>query len=285
MTIYAFRLYLAQTKAQMNRLEEIIAERTRDLEQVNAELVELDRVKTTFYSVINHEMRNPITSILGYADLIESGVDLSHQHVDMVHAIASSGQRLLELVNNLLDISRIEDGRLTILPQPMSLRFVLDHTLEVIAPLAERKLVDIQANVSFDLPFVYADPKRVGQILSNLLSNAVKYVPDTGRVEVAARVNDAADMLVITVSDNGIGIPASQLPHVFNRFSRVEREAIQHTVGTGLGLYITKGLVEAHGGQISAQSQEGEGTCFTFTLPLAPQYQDDDTLPDSLEVD
>ncbi|MBN1584363.1 MAG: HAMP domain-containing histidine kinase [Anaerolineae bacterium] len=284
LTIYAFRLYLAQTKAQMSRLEEIIAERTKDLEQANAELVELDRVKTTFFSVINHEMRNPITSILGYADLLEAGARLSLQHTDMLRAITSSGHRLLELVNNILDISRMEEGRLNILPQAMSLAFVLDHTIEIIAPMAEHKLIDIQIDVSPDLPFVYGDPKRVGQILSNLLSNAIKYVPDTGRIEVSAQVDDAAEMLEISISDNGIGIPAYQLPHIFDRFSRVEREAIQHTVGTGLGLYISKGLVEAHGGQISVQSQEGEGTCFTFTLPLAPKYQNDDIKTNGQDV-
>ena len=137
--------------------------------------------------------------------------------------------------------------------------------------MAEKKLISVNVDVSPMIPDVRGDPRRVSQILVNLLSNAVKYSPDTGSVTIAAQSNGTGNRVEISVTDNGIGIPADQLPHIFDRFSRIERDVIQHTVGTGLGLSIAKGLVEAHGGQIWAESEEGRGTCFTFTLPIAEQ--------------
>jgi signal transduction histidine kinase len=135
--------------------------------------------------------------------------------------------------------------------------------------MAVTKHIAISVDVSPEIPDVWGDPKRVHQVLVNLLSNAIKYTPDTGSVTVAAQLSQSPDMVEISVSDTGIGIPAELLPHVFDRFSRVERPEIQHTVGTGLGLSIAKGLVEVHGGEIRVQSEEGRGTCLTFTLPMA----------------
>ena len=269
LTIYAFRLYLEQTKAQMARLEEIIAERTEDLTKANEELKRLDQLKTNFFAVINHEMRTPLTAILGYTDLLLMRATLSPKYEEILHTIKYSGQRLLDLVNNILDISRLEDGKLTIIPQAMGVPPAVNQALAVIKPMGEKKLISISVDVSPTIPHVLGDPKRVGQILVNLLSNAVKYTPDTGSVTIAARRNKTTNMVEISVTDNGLGIPADHLPHVFDRFSRIERAETRHTVGTGLGLSIAKALVEAHGGEIRVESEEGHSTCFTFTLPIA----------------
>jgi signal transduction histidine kinase len=271
LTIYAFRLYLEQTKAQMARLEEIIAERTDDLRQANEELKRLDRLKTNFFSVINHEMRNPLAAILGYTDLLLMRGPLSPKQENMLSTIRYSGQRLLDLVNNILDISRLEEGKLTIIPQTMGVLPAVNQALEIIKPIAEKKYISISVDVSPTTPDVRGDPKRVSQILVNLLSNAVKYTPDTGSVTISARRNETANMIEISVADNGIGIPTDHLPHIFDRFSRFERDVMKDTVGTGLGLSIAKGLLEAHGGEIWVESEEGYGTCFTFTLPIADQ--------------
>ncbi|GAB4540141.1 MAG: hypothetical protein Kow0063_29640 [Anaerolineae bacterium] len=278
LTAYAFRLYVSQSKAQMARLEEIIAERTQDLARANEELRKLDQVKTGFFSMINHEMRTPLTAIIGYIDLLLARNTLTPDEEHMVDTMRKNSHRLLDLVNNILDISRIEDGRLTLLRQNTALLPVVKQALDVVRPLAQTKHIRIAADISPDIPDLWADPKRLHQILVNLLNNAVKYTPDTGTVTIRAQPDHASEVVEISVSDTGIGIPENLLPIIFDRFSRIERPEIQHTVGTGLGLSIVKGLVEAHGGEISVESEEGQGTCFTFTLPVASAQSSDGTV-------
>jgi signal transduction histidine kinase len=270
-TIYAFRLYVRQTKAQMAHLEEIIAERTDNLLSANKELVRLDRLKASFFSVINHEMRSPLTAIIGYTALLLSDAPLASMQPEMLRKVLDNGQRLLDLVNNLLDISRLEDGKLQIQPQVVDLGDLADQAVAVVKPMAEDKRISITLNVPSALPSVYGDPRRVDQILINLLSNAVKYTPDTGSVTLSAQKDGAGDMVRISVADTGTGIPAELLPHIFDRFVRAERAERSHTTGTGLGLTIAKGLVEAHGGKIWVESEEGNGSTFTFTLQTATE--------------
>jgi signal transduction histidine kinase len=271
LTTYAYRLYVGQTKAQMARLEEIVAERTQDLEKANEELKRLDQVKTSAFSVINHEMRTPLTAIIGYIDLMLARDPLTSDQKHMLSTIRNNSNRLLDLVNNILDISRIEDGKLTLVRGDIGILPIVTQALEVVKPLAHKKHIAISVDMAPEIPHVWGDPKRVHQILVNLLSNAVKYTPDTGSVDLEVNYEKTADMVEISVRDTGIGIPADLLPSVFDRFSRVERPEIQQTVGTGLGLSIAKGLVEAHGGEIWVDSEEGRGTCFTFTLPIAAE--------------
>jgi signal transduction histidine kinase len=270
----------------MAHLEEIIAERTHELQEANEELKRLDQTKTDFFSIINHEMRTPLTAIMGYTELLQvRGEDISpDDRKRMLNSIKDGSQRLMDLVNNILDIARIEDGRLTIMPDIVDLLPVVQNVLNMIQPMAEKKNISVKPDIPPALPCVWGDGRRVSQILINLLSNAVKYTPDTGVVTVAARRSKAENMLEISVSDTGIGIPPDQLPHVFDRFSRLERPEIQHTIGTGLGLSIVKGLVKAHGGEIWVHSEEGHGTCFTFTLPIAGDSCLEAISPQCLEV-
>jgi signal transduction histidine kinase len=291
LTIYAFRLYVTRTKAQMARLEEIIAERTDDLKGVNEELKRLDRLKTSFFSVINHEMRSPLTAIIGYTDLLQGHRPLAGVQVDMLCKIRDNSQRLLGLVNNLLDISRLEDGKLTIQPEAVSVMDAVDRAVAVVKPMVQEKRISITIDVPGTLPNVLGDPKRVDQILVNLLNNAIKYTPDTGSVILAAREDDATGMIRISLIDTGIGIPADLLPYIFDRFVRAEQVERSHITGTGLGLSIVKGLVEAHGGKIGVESEEGHGSTFTFTLPMVqraseegfiqehPRMENEGTLP------
>jgi signal transduction histidine kinase len=271
LTAYAFRLYVGQTKGQMARLEEIVAERTQDLEKANEELKRLDRLKTSAFSVINHEMRTPLTAIIGYVDLLLARDPLASDQEHMLSTIRNNSHRLLDLVNNILDISRIEDGKLTLVRRNIGVLRAVTQALDVVKPMAQKKHVAVKVDIAAEIPDVWGDAKRVNQVLVNLLSNAVKYTPDTGTVTLAVRHDETADMVEISVSDTGIGIPADLLPDIFDRFSRVERPEIQQTVGTGLGLSIAKGLVEAHGGEIWVDSEEGLGTCFTLTLPIATE--------------
>jgi len=262
LTVWAFGSYVAQTRAQMARLEEMIARRMDELRRVNED-------RANFFYMITHEMRNPLAAILGYTDLLLLKAPLSSEQKDMLRTIRDGGQQLLDLVNNILDISRLENGGLTVVSQVMDVPSAVLQALAIIRPMAQRKRISISVDVSPAIPHVCGDPKRVSQILINLLSNAVKYTPDAGTVTITARKSETANKVEISVADNGIGIPASHLPHLFKRFSHIERQATRDTAGTGLGLFIAKGLVEAHGGEIWVESEEGKGTCFTFTLPIA----------------
>jgi signal transduction histidine kinase len=272
LTIYSFNLYVAQTKAQMERLEEIIDARTEALQWANEDLKRANQAKTRFFSVINHEMRSPLTAIIGYTGLLLSQPEMSADDKEMVEMVSKNGERLLDLVNDILDVSRLEDGRMTLVRRQMDIGAAVQQTLAVVQPMAQEKRIDVHIDIPSTVPPVYADPKRVGQILTNLLSNALKYTPDTGWVIVSGDPNGREGMVEVTVSDSGIGIPADQLPTIFDRFSRVERAEIHDTVGTGLGLSIAKGLIEAHGGEIWVESEEGEGTSFHFTLPEAARF-------------
>lgn len=267
-TSYAFRLYVERTKEQMANLEHIIAERTAELKSANEELRRADQQKTQFYSIINHEMRTPLTSILGYCDLLRVSATLEAKPLGFVETIKDNGQRLLGLVNNLLDISRLEAGRMTLMRDEVALANAANQALRVIQPLAEQKHIRIRMDVPETLPPVFADEKKLSQVLINLMSNAVKYTPDTGSITVSARALYDNDMVQCDVVDTGIGIPASKLPTIFDRFSRVDSEQTKDTVGTGLGLTITKGLVEGHGGEIWVESEEGVGSTFSFTVPV-----------------
>jgi len=265
--VYAFQLYVRHTRVQMVRMEATIADRTNDLRVANEDLKRLDEVKTTFFSMINHEMRNPLHSILGYAQLLARERSLTDDDEEMLQGIMENGQRLLDLVNNILDISRMEDGRLDIVPEEMDLRAAVEKAMACMEPMARRKRITVSLDMPRTVPDVHADLNRVLQILINLLSNAIKYTPETGRVWISCRGRSLSSMVEISVKDNGIGIPAERLSKVFQRFSRLEREEMRHVVGTGLGLFISKGLVEAHGGEIWVESEEGRGSCFAFTLP------------------
>jgi signal transduction histidine kinase len=275
LTIYAFRLYVAQTKAQMERLEETIAERTDDLQRVNEELRKSNQIKTSFVTVINHEMRTPVTAILGYVELLLSHkAPLPSFQLDMMRRIYDQGQRLANLANNLLDISRLEEGELNLDLQALDVAAIVDQAITSIRPVAEQKHISIGVDLPDALPNTYGDSQRVSQVLANLLSNAVKYTPDTGSVIVTAGVDDPAGMVKVSVADTGIGIPADLLPHVFDRFYRAEHDLRMNVVGVGLGLSVAKRLIEAQGGKIWVESKEGYGSTFTFALPIAGQVKE-----------
>lgn len=283
LTIYAFRLYVAQTKSQMDHLEKNIAERTADLEQANEELKRLDQLRTNFFSVVNHEMRTPLTAILGYTELLIDDVSSETLEMDMLRRVLDNSQRLLTLVNNLLNVSRLENGKLQLWPRPVQVITVVNRALNAVKPLAEEKHISIAVDVPDTLPYVYGDPQRLDQILVNLLSNAVKYTPDTGSILILAQEDKGKNTIRMSVADTGIGIPADLLPHIFDRFFRAERDETANILGTGLGLSITKGLVEAHGGEIWVESEEGQGSLFAFTLPVAERFADEESAYSDLE--
>lgn len=231
---------------------------------------EIDRLKNEFISTVSHELRTPMTSIKGYADLLLAGNakvgELTPRQRRFVEIIQSNANRLTELVNDILEISRIETGR-------VKLEFAALDIAEVIREVAlsfEGQMVKKSMNLSFhlpkNLPPVYADKARLTQVLVNLIGNAWQYTPEGGSIEVSAKVTDG--FVQIDVADTGIGIVEKDIEYVFDRFFRSERTEVQVVDGTGLGLSITRSFVEMLGGRIWVASQIDVGTTFSFTLPI-----------------
>ena len=278
MTIYAVRLYVEQTKRQMDKLEHTVAERTADLRRAYEELQQLDQTKTTFFAIVNHEMRSPLTAIIGYAGILLRDETLTEDQHYQISAIETNSRRVIDLVNNILDVSRIEDGKLRLMPGDIPFAPLLEEAVTTVHPAAAAKniTVTIESTVPPETT-VYAESKRIVQVITNLLSNAIKYTPETGIVHLRAKLSADEQMVEVEVVDNGVGIPAEVLPVIFDRFSRAERDDIRGISGTGLGLAIVKGLVEAHHGRVWADSIEGDGSTFGFAIPLSVEMWEEST--------
>jgi two-component system phosphate regulon sensor histidine kinase PhoR len=226
-------------------------------------------MKNDFVNTVSHDLKGPITVIAGMADLMRMAGPGDQNHASRCEDIRDSAQHMADLVSDLLDIGRIEAG-LDAAREPMDLIPVIGEALRMVRPRAETKSIALHAELAEEA-IVSAVPSRVRQVLINLIDNGVKYTPAGGHVSVAAALStdgDGAETVRIRVSDTGMGIPARDLPHVFDKFYRVQNNATSAIAGTGLGLAITKSIVEAYGGRISLNSLEGVGTTFEVELAL-----------------
>jgi signal transduction histidine kinase len=266
LSAYAFRLYVARTQAHMEELEELVDERTQELVQANESLAELNKQKDAFLAVLNHDMRLPLTNIHGYASLLRSHPDFpQEERVHMAEIILRNERMLLEIVNNILDIEHMESGGPILLErQNFDLVELVQEQIELSRAQVEEKQINLTYEAGPNPIFIHADKQKVARILQNLISNAVKYTPEKGHVSINTALNGR--QVKIDVEDTGYGIPEEELPHIFNRYSRVAKHE-NKAVGTGLGLTIVKSLIEAHEGQINVSSEEGVGSTFSVTLP------------------
>lgn len=230
--------------------------------------VELARTKEHFIAVITHELRNPLAAVVGYGDLLRADADdLDPEQQDNLEAICRNAQRMSDLIDDLLDHRQLESGQFTLHLKPVVLGDVIDEALNAIRPAADAKHLTITA----DLPasaVVNGDAVRLRQIADNLLSNAVKYTPDEGRISVT--IIRHGHHVTCTISDTGIGIPPAERHRVFTPFYRATTAVASDRPGTGLGLAVTKALIEHHHGTIDYTSDGTHGTTFTITLPSAP---------------
>jgi PAS domain S-box-containing protein len=241
--------------------------------------VEVDRMKSEFVSTVSHELRTPMTSIKGYADLLLMGVagELGAAQQRYLEVIKKNADRLQWLVNDLLDISRIETGKTQLDLQPVDVArliagIVNDHVRGRVQH--EGKELAITSDVAPSLPRVLGDPEKVTRILTNLVDNAINYTPPGGSVAISAQTQ--GEFVSIAVHDTGIGIAKEDHERIFERFYRVEVDEVQAVPGTGLGLSIVQSLVAMHGGAMTLQSEVGEGSTFTFTLPVVPGEEGSD---------
>ena len=252
----------------------------RSLAQINEELRRLDELKSEFLAMVSHELRTPLTAIVGYSRLLLRQVHgpLTPKQTEHQEAIFRSAQRLTDLINELLDVSRLESGRVELTPRAIDARVVVDQSIAVVAVAAQAKRITIVNAITPDTAPVHADPERLQQILVNLLSNAVKFTPDAGRVTITAGRHK--DQLWIAVQDTGVGIPREELARIWDPFYQVESTLRRRHGGSGLGLTIVRRLVELHGGLVRAESDgDNQGSRFTFTLPVATGPVAQETAP------
>jgi len=229
--------------------------------------------KNRFISVISHELRIPMTSIRGYTDLLRQQVigPINEQQRSFLETIRNNVDRMAALVSDLSDISRIESGRLKLEPRRLTLAQLVEETTMSLRPRLDEKGHQLYTEIAPDLPEIFADPTRVSQVLTNLLTNAIKYTPGGGSIWVRAR--QQGGLIYVEVQDSGIGIAPEDQKRLFEQFFRSEDQAVREEQGWGLGLNVTKQLVELMGGKIGFSSQPGQGSTFWFTLPLEGKAQ------------
>ena len=260
------RLY-GEVQAYSHAMEEKVARRTAELEKVNARLVELDRLKSDFLSTVSHELRTPLTSIRSFSEiLLRYDVDDVEKRRKFVSIIHDEAERLTRMINDLLDLSRIEAGRLEMSPLELSLEPVFARAVDATQPLCAEKGISVFSSVEAGLPPVFADADRLHQVLTNLLANSVKFSPDGGAIKLRGIVKDR--YALISVEDAGPGIPPDRLEQIFERFHQVRDTQKSQPLGTGLGLTISREIVEKMGGNIWAESELGSGAIFYFTVPF-----------------
>jgi signal transduction histidine kinase len=242
------------------RLFNEIQEKSRQLEVAS-------RHKSEFLANMSHELRTPLNAIIGFTEVMLEKIfgELNAKQDEYLRDVLSSGRHLLTLINDILDLSKIEAGRMELERSTFSLRTALENGVTMVRERASRHDIAIALDLGQGLDEVAGDERKVKQVIYNLLSNAVKFTPDGGRVNVsAARENGAA---TVTVRDTGIGIAPEDQERIFEEFSQVGRDPERSREGTGLGLTLSKRFVELHGGTLRVESAPGRGSAFTFTLP------------------
>lgn len=228
----------------------------------------LETVRKDFVANVSHELRTPLTSIKGYVEaLLDGAKDRPEEATRFLQVILKQSDRLNLLLEDLLQLSQIESGRVQFRRDPVGLRSVIERTLASIKPLADKKRQTLSVAVPQNLPAAIGDEDRLVQVLTNLLDNAVKYTPEGGAVHVTARPVREDDTIELTVTDTGIGIPDTDRPRVFERFYRVDKARSREMGGTGLGLAIVKHIVEGHGGQVWVEGNDPMGSRFIIRLP------------------
>jgi signal transduction histidine kinase len=260
---------LEEKREQLERLNGKLEESNRELNQANAQLRELSAMKEEFLALTTHDLRSPLTVISGVINFFTSGRlgDLTGEQKNMVQMMERNTQNLIELVNDLLDASKLESGTMRLDLATIELPALVKELRHQMQPLAAEKEIALEETIPADLPALRADRAKLRRVLVNLVSNALKFTPRGGRVVVGAAAEGA--VVRISVTDTGVGIAPDDLRDIFDKYAQARSRATRSEKGTGLGLYITRQLVDLHGGHIEVQSEPGKGSTFSFTIPIA----------------
>jgi signal transduction histidine kinase len=273
-------MHLAASESNFRALQQ----RNAELERAIAHLREVDQLKSNFLATVSHELRTPLTSIIGFSEMLAKGIagPLNEEQTEYANTILERGEELLRLITQVLEMSKMEMGTMRLSLEPIELIDVVARAFSAATIPAERARVHLIQELDAGLPPVLIDSDKVQQVLVNLISNAIKFNRSEGHVLVRAELapmrrpfeedffgEEVADALRVSVSDTGIGIPDDQLGRIFDAFYQVDSSSTREHGGAGLGLSIVRKLIEAHGGEVWAESMLGVGTTFHFTLPIS----------------
>jgi signal transduction histidine kinase len=263
------RRRLAELEEDFARSNQEVFAMNEALVEANSRLTELDRMKDVFLSMVTHELRTPLTVMSGLAETLEAGVygPLTATQSDRMRQIIEQGERLRQLVNDLLDLSKMEAGMMRLRREPLDPRAMAEAVIQQLASVAESAGVELINQVRHGLPEVVCDGQRVEQVLANLVGNALKFTPRGGTITLGARGEGGE--VVFEVADTGCGIADAERERIFDKFVQLHPDKDDRTKGTGLGLAIVKHLVELHGGRVGVESEVGRGSRFYFSLPTA----------------
>jgi PAS domain S-box-containing protein len=253
-----------------------ISERVRaeeELRRARSAAETANRTKSEFLAKMSHELRTPLNSIIGFSEMLEDQTfgTLNEKQHRYVNNVLASGRLLLQVINDILDLSKVEAGRMELTLSQFEVAQALAEVRALMDPIAERKHHTMEVAVEAGLPSIVADPAKFRQITVNLLSNAIKFTPDGGRIRITARRPPGEPLIEVAVTDTGIGIASEDLRRIFREFEQLDSEYVREQQGTGLGLALTKKLVELHGGRIQVESEIDRGSTFRFYLPLRAQ--------------
>jgi signal transduction histidine kinase len=260
---------LSQRRNELQLLQDQLTRKNLELAAANAELREMNELKTTFVSIATHELRNPLTSIVGFLEMVQTGEagPLTPTQVAYLNIIAQNVERLNLLSKGLANVIRIEAGRIEMILKPVDLLALVHEVVENFSAQIAAKFQQLTVSAMPDLPLLLCDRIWMNQILGNLVGNAIKYTGAQGIIEIQLSTNPHRDTLQIAVRDNGMGIAKTDQPKLFTRFYRTEQARKQGQDGIGLGLYIVRALVELHGGEIWLESKPNVGSTFYIKLP------------------
>jgi signal transduction histidine kinase/CheY-like chemotaxis protein len=266
------RLY-KEIRHHSKELEQRVRERTADLSRVNADLAQAVRVKDEFLASMSHELRTPLTGILGLSEALQLKVygELSEKQGKTLKTIEESGRHLLDLINDILDLSKIEAGKLELQFAPCSLADICQASLQLIRGMAQKKNQRVHYTPTAEPIIIHVDARRLKQLLVNLLSNAIKFTPQNGELGLEVKTSESGRKFELTVWDKGIGIDSGNLQNIFKPFVQLDSGLAREYSGTGLGLALVKRLTELHNGGIEVESRVGGGSRFTVVLPRSPE--------------
>jgi hypothetical protein len=262
---------IAHDLSERRRLEAMVERTHQDLEKAYEELSVLDKMKSDFIAIASHELRTPLSIIKGYADAFQFGElgELPEPQMDKIKIINSRADQMTKIINDLLDVTRLEEGRLVGERWPAPVEGIILSAVSEYKTRADQAGQELDYQVEENLPAVSVDVWRVHQVMENLIGNALKFTPHGGSIKVSARPSSEPEMVEFEVSDTGPGIPPEEQEKIFTIFYQAETNSSRSAGGLGLGLVISKGIVEGHGGRIWVESEQDKGSSFKFTLPIS----------------